>query len=132
VSFLLDTDTCSAEIKGNNAVSNRFIQYSGRLHISTVTLAELHVWALRAHVSRKRMVSVSNLLKQVRVLCVDEAVAYRFGVARAWQLDHGCPSPDLDLLNAAVALAHGLTLVTHNTADYDNIPLLAKVDWLVP
>ncbi|HEV3447668.1 MAG TPA: hypothetical protein VG099_23735 [Gemmataceae bacterium] len=33
---------------------------------------------------------------------------------------------------AAVALAHGLTLVTHNAADYDNIPLLAKVDWLAP
>jgi len=26
VSFLLDTDLCSAYLKGNNAVANRFIQ----------------------------------------------------------------------------------------------------------
>jgi len=81
VSFLIDTDICSAEIKGHHRVSNRFIQYSGRLWISTVTLAELYVWGSRAKASPKRLQSVSNLLKQVQVLGVDEIAAYRFGMA---------------------------------------------------
>jgi hypothetical protein len=40
VSFLLDADICSAYLKGNNAVANRFIQYGGRLHLSAVSLGE--------------------------------------------------------------------------------------------
>ena len=132
MSFLLDTDICSASMKGITRVYNRFLQYSGRLHISTVTLGELYVWALRAQASPKRMQSLFKLLKDVQVLPVDETVARKFGEVRAWQLDHGLGSPELDLLNGAVALVHNLTMVTHNLQDYDNIPGLSRDDWLVP
>ena len=33
---------------------------------------------------------------------------------------------------ASVALVHDLTLVTHNTADYQYIPGLRLDDWLIP
>ena len=36
MSFLVDTDTCSAHLKGTGNVSGRFLQYSGQLHISTL------------------------------------------------------------------------------------------------
>ena len=32
---------------------------------------------------------------------------------------------------ASVALVHDLTLVTHNTADFQRIPGIRLVDWLV-
>jgi tRNA(fMet)-specific endonuclease VapC len=108
VSFLLDTDICSAQMKANVRVHGRFIQYGGRLHLSTVTLGELFAWVGRAKASPRRLQTLSDLLKEVLVLPVDETVARKFGEVRAWQLDHGLGSPDLDLLNAAVALAHGL------------------------
>ncbi|MCL4207195.1 MAG: type II toxin-antitoxin system VapC family toxin [Pirellulaceae bacterium] len=73
-----------------------------------------------------------DLLQQVQVLVLDEAAARRFGEVRAWQLDRGLGSPDLDLFNAAIALVHNLTLVTHNVQDYANIPGLQVVDWLNP
>lgn len=38
----------------------------------------------------------------------------------------------MDLLNASVALVHDLTLVTHSTADYTNVPGLRLDDWLIP
>lgn len=41
MSFVVDTDTCSAYIKGHALVYNRFGQYAGRLYISIVTLGEL-------------------------------------------------------------------------------------------
>jgi tRNA(fMet)-specific endonuclease VapC len=41
VSFLLDTDTCSAHMRRPTKLAHRFIQYTGRMSISAVTLAEL-------------------------------------------------------------------------------------------
>jgi predicted nucleic acid-binding protein len=41
MSFLIDTETCSAHLKQKGIVSNRFLQYTGGLHISTITLGEL-------------------------------------------------------------------------------------------
>ncbi len=132
MSFLLDTDICSAQMKANGRVQGRFIQYGGRLHVSAVTLGELYAWVGRAKASPRRSQTLLDLLKEVVVLPIDETAARKFGEVRAWQLDHGFGSPDLDLLNAAVALAHGLTLATHNTADYANVPGLMLVDWLLP
>ena len=132
MSFLLDTDICSAYMKRNGPVTSRFVQYGGRLNISTVTLGELFTWVLRAKASPRRLQSLQGLLKEVVVLSVDETGAQKFGEVRAWQLDRGLATPDLDLLNASVALVHGLTLVTHNTRDYANVPGLSLVDWLLP
>jgi predicted nucleic acid-binding protein len=47
MSYLVDTDIVSAHLRGSGIVTNRFFQYSGRLHLSVVTLAELKVWVLR-------------------------------------------------------------------------------------
>ena len=132
MSFLLDTDICSAQLKGNRAVHNRFLQYTGGLHISTVTLGELYTWALRANATPKRMNALQTLLSDVAVLDVTAEVGRRFGETRAELLDRGLPPPGLDLLVAATALVHDFTLVTHNTQDYSNIPGLRLTDWLVP
>jgi tRNA(fMet)-specific endonuclease VapC len=132
LSFLVDTDICSAYLKRSGLVTNRFIQYGGRLNISAVTLGELFAWAPRAKASPGRLQQVHDLLREVLVLPVDETIARRFGEERAWQLDRGLATPDLDLLNASVALVHGLTLETHNTRDYTNVSGLSLVDWLGP
>jgi predicted nucleic acid-binding protein len=56
----------------------------------------------------------------------------KFGEVRAVLFDAGTPAPDSDLLNGAVALVHHLTMVTHNTAHYLNIPGLLLDAWLGP
>jgi predicted nucleic acid-binding protein len=45
MSFLLDTDICSTHLKRPAGLMHRFVQYSGRLHLSTIALGELYVWA---------------------------------------------------------------------------------------
>lgn len=132
MSFLLDTDICSAYLKGNNDLANRFVQYGGRLHVSAVTLGELFSWALRARSPRHRLSQVMGLLPLARLIDIDFNVARRFGEIDAHLLDSGLPAPDVDLFNGAAALVHGLTMVTHNVADYRNIPGLTVVDWLAP
>ena len=132
MSFLLDTDICSAYLKNQRQVTNRFLQYTGGLHISTVTLGELYTWASRAKAPAGRLLDVEALLGDVIVLDVTPAVAKKFGEVRAKLFDSGTPAPELDLFIAATALDHNLILVTHNTVDYVNVPGLTLADWLAP
>ena len=73
-----------------------------------------------------------DLLRDLTVLPVTLEVARKFGEVRAGLLDQGLSTPEMDLLIASTALVHGLTIVTHNVADYTNVPGLTVVDWLIP
>ncbi len=70
------------------------------------------------------------MLSDVKILEVTIDVAEKFGQLQASLLDAGKPAPAMDLLIAATALVHDLTLVTHNAKDYVNISDLRIVDWL--
>ena len=39
---------------------------------------------------------------------------------------------EFDLLIAATALVNGLNMVTHNVADFSQVPGLTVIDWLSP
>jgi tRNA(fMet)-specific endonuclease VapC len=132
IDLLIDTDTCSAYMKGNRAVVARFLQYGGRLNVSTVTVAELYAGVLRARASPRLLPALVAMLLDLTILDVTEDVARTFGVIRAPLLDQSLRAPAMDLLIAATALVHGLTLVTHNTQDYTNVPGLTMADWLIP
>lgn len=45
MSFLLDTNICSAHLKRSSQLAHRFIQHSGRLYMPTIVLGELYSWA---------------------------------------------------------------------------------------
>jgi predicted nucleic acid-binding protein len=132
VSFLLDADTCSAHLKGVAAATSKFLQYTGQLHISTLTVGELYTWAMRASAPPRRLQTVTDLLDDTAILDVDLIVGQKFGEIRAGLLDIGRPAPSLDLFLAATALVHDLTLVTHNVQDFQNVPGLRIQDWLAP
>ena len=133
MSFLLDTDTCSIHLKRPAGLAHRFFQYSGRLAITTIVLAELYTWAYRrANPTKIEQWIENDLLPNVTVLDFDTDCAKQFGQLRGAMLMQGISVPRMDLIIAAVALTHDLTLVTHNTADYQNIPDLRLEDWLLP
>ena len=75
---------------------------------------------------------IADLLNEVQVLDFDSACAEQFGKVQGGLLQQGITVPAADLMIAAVALVHNLTLVTHNTADFQNIPGLRLEDWLTP
>lgn len=130
--FLLDTNICSAYLKGDGRVFNRFIQHAGGLAVSAIVAAELYSWVYRAKTKPERLQGLSDLLSELQVLPVDHDVARKFGEIRAALLDHGRPTPEVDLLIASTALVHDLTLVTHNVQDFDHLSGLTIEDWLLP
>jgi predicted nucleic acid-binding protein len=48
MSFLLDTDTCSAYLKNDPRVVSKVMLHFGGLHVSVVTVGELLTWAQQA------------------------------------------------------------------------------------
>jgi tRNA(fMet)-specific endonuclease VapC len=80
----------------------------------------------------QRLQSLLDFLNDVTVLDVTEQVGRKFGEVRAALFDAGKPAPEMDLLIAATALVHNLTLVTHNVRDFANVPGLTVQDWLNP
>jgi tRNA(fMet)-specific endonuclease VapC len=132
MSFLLDTDICSAYLKNDPPVVGKVMLHFGGLHVSVVTVGELLTWARRAKAPSTRLQGVLDLLAASTIHEVDFAVAEKFGEIRAGLLDQGITVGQMDLLNACIALVHNLTMVTHNTQDYLNIPGLVLEDWMVP
>jgi tRNA(fMet)-specific endonuclease VapC len=132
MNFLLDTDTCSAHMRRPAKLAHRFIQHAGGLAIPTIVLAELYAGAYKHPTPSKLLSLIVDLLQEVRVLDFDAACAERFGQIRGTLLQQGITVSRMDLLIASVALVYNLTLVTHNTGDYQNIRGLRLDDWLIP
>jgi tRNA(fMet)-specific endonuclease VapC len=132
MSFLLDSDICSAYLKNDRKVIGKVMLHFGALHVSVVTVGELLTWARRAKAPPSRIQGVRDLLAASTLHEIDLSIADRFGELRANLLDQGITVGEMDLLNGSVALVHNLTMVTHNIRDYANIPGLTLEDWMVP
>ena len=130
---LADTNICLAHMRRPGGLAHRFFQHSGGLTISTVVLAELYAGAYKRPNPDRILSLIADLLPEITVLDFDQACAREFGKVKGELLQKGVSIPEVDLMIAlAEALVHNLTLVTHNTADFRNIPGLRLDDWLAP
>lgn len=132
MSFLLDTNICSAHMRRPAGLAHRFIQHSGRISIPTIVLAELYAGAFMVDDPTKLIAGINDLLQDLTLLPFGEACARQFGELRGEMKRAGAAVGPIDLQIASVALVHNLTLVTNNTADFHRIPGLRLDDWLTP
>jgi tRNA(fMet)-specific endonuclease VapC len=132
MSYLLDTNIVSAHLRRPSGLTHRFIQHSGRLSIPTLVLAELYAWAHGRDDPTPVLDKILHLLDDVELLGFEQESAERFGIIQTRLLRRGITVNPVDLMIAAVALVHDLTLVTNNTKDFQNIPGLRLEDWLTP
>jgi tRNA(fMet)-specific endonuclease VapC len=133
MSFLLDTNIVSVYLKRPGGLAHRFFQYSGRLYVSSVALAELYVWAFGKADPTSRLSAIELMLRdEVSRLDFDDDCAKKFGQLRVDSQERGISVNPVDVLSASVVLLYDLTLVTRNTADFQNIPSLRLDDWLTP
>ena len=131
MSFLLDTDTCSMYLKRPGKLAHRFLQHIGGLYISTVALAELYTWAYRRPDPAPLLTVIEqDLLEDILVLDFNRLCAVEFARLRGPLLAKGVVVNPVDLMIAAVAVSHDLTLVTHNTRHFEVVPGLRIEDWL--
>lgn len=106
------------------------MQHSGRLFVPTVGLGELYAWAFRRPNPSPLLHLIDELLRDVEVLDYDSACAHQFVALRGGMLRRGLVVFEMDLMIAAVALVHNMTLVTNNTKHFERVPGLRLEDWL--
>ena len=132
MTFLLDTNICSAHMRRPAQLAHRFMQYVGQLAVPTIVLGELFAGAYQHSNPTRLLQLIDDLLQEVQVLDFDSVCAEKFGSIRGTMHQQGFSFQNLDLMIGSVALVHDLTLVTNNTKDFRNIPGLRLEDWLTP
>ena len=71
-----------------------------------------------------------SLLPNLPVLSFDASAARRYGAIRAELERRGTPIGDADVRIAAIALSHGLKIVTGNEHHFRLVPGLEIENWL--
>lgn len=130
MTHLLDTNICSAHMRRPGGLAHRFFQYAGGLAIPTIVMAELYAGAYHHPNPERLLAAISDMLQELSLLDFDAACAEQFGKIRGTLMKQGIQVSTVDLMIASVALVHDLTLVTHNLADFKNVPDLRLEDWL--
>ena len=97
--------------------------------VCSVVLAELYRGALRGRDPDRERAVVDDLLRPYRSLPFDDDAAFHHAHIRVHLDRLGTPIGPYDLLIAAIARSRGLTVVTHNTGEFNRVPGLAVEDW---
>ena len=128
MSYLLDTNVVSewAKPRPNEGVVSWLADVDeDRVYLSVVTLTELRHGIARLPLGRRRTRLDQWMREDVvlrfedRLLPVDTATAEVCGTLLAQTEDRGRPMGVMDALIAATAQVYGMTLVTHNVADFE-------------
>lgn len=127
--YLLDTNAVIAVLNGKSpSVGIRLRELEpGEVGLSSIVIHELFYGAFKSQRPKANAALVDNLLFEV--LSFDKEDARWAGEVRARLAASGTPIGPYDVLIAGQAVARGLTLVTHNIAEFTRVPGLKVEDW---
>jgi tRNA(fMet)-specific endonuclease VapC len=129
--YLLDTNVCVNVIhQVIPKLTARFLSVPTQDKvICSVVRFELFYGAYKSQRRSTSLPIIEAFLKPYPNLDFDENAARGCGELRAELERKGTPVGPYDLQIAAIALTHGLTLVTHNTREFGRVPNLLLEDW---
>lgn len=118
--WLCDTNVVSEAIRRQpHPVIREWLEDKNVIHISVITLNEvlfgLHQRSMLKHVEWFEMF----VDKKCMILDIDASIARRAAAVRGQLAAQGNPRSQADMLIAATAWVHGLTLATRNTRDFE-------------
>lgn len=130
--YLLDTNICIYTIRHKPPhVLERFQEHQvGEIGLSSITAGELWYGVEKSQHPAKNQEALLKFLFPLEILPFDHLCAESYGKIRAHLESGGTPIGALDTLIAAQALSRGLTLVTHNTREFERVPGLKIEDWV--
>ncbi len=131
--YLLDTDICVFMLSGRepNVRLRMETVPAADIAISTVTKGEMYSGAARSQQPARTGERQLDLFLRYASLPFDDVAAREYGRIDGLLKSRGMSIGPLDTQIAAIALAHNLTLVTHNTRHFSRIPNLAFEDWTI-
>jgi tRNA(fMet)-specific endonuclease VapC len=122
LSFLIDTDWVIDRFNALARVTRRLKELEPRgLGLSVISAAELWEGVYFSRDPKRSQVMLEEFLSGVVILGLDEEICKRLGQLRGSLRKPGQIIGDFDLLIAASALRHQLTLLTNNRKHFDGI-----------
>ena len=131
MTYLLDTDICIDFLRGSSTgVRDRLLACSpNEVCLCSVVKAEL---LFGAHNSQKVAANLRRLrdfFQPFQSVFFDDGAAEVYGSLRAHLRREGSDIGSNDLMIAAIAVALGLTLVTHKRSEFERVPGLRLAAW---
>lgn len=111
--YLLDTNSAIALSAGDAALLTR-IQDAEEVFVPAIVLGELYFGAQKSSRMQENLRRVDTLAAGWAVLNCDRLTARHYGRIKQQLRAKGRPIPDNDIWIAAVALQHGLPLLTRD------------------
>lgn len=129
--YLLDTNICIYALKNSYpALTERMFSHNpSELFISSVTIFELEYGAAKSKWGEKTRRQLAMFLAPFTILPFDAADAVTAGKIRAYLMSQGSPIGPYDIQIAAQAVQRHLTVVTHNTGEFERVPEIHLEDW---
>jgi len=128
--YMLDTNMCIYAQKKNESVLAKLKEHwQEGLAISSITLAELEYGVKASAAPKKNSIALMKFLSIVEILPFDTGAAEEYGNICAFLRKKGTPIGTMDMLISAHAKSEGLTVVTHNTREFERVPELKLEDW---
>lgn len=129
--YMLDTNVCIRIINRRSvAARTKLLSFSAvDIAVCSIVRAELFYGAAKSKTPEATLQKLTLFLFPFATLPFDDQAAVIYGQVRAQLEQTGIPIGPLDFQIASIALAHGLTLVTHNIREFDRVPGLQLEDW---
>lgn len=132
MTHLLDTNVLVGHLRsqGRSALMRRVAQHKpSDIAVCAVVRCELLTGALLSARQQQNRHETETLLGLFPSLPLDDACADKYAEVRAALESNRIRIDAHDLMIAAIALTHDLTLVTHNRKHFEKIPGLRIEDW---
>ena len=127
--YLLDANAITAWAKRDaHFIARIQIAVPSDLRISVMTEHELR-YGIACNPNLRLRPVLERMLAMLQKVMVDSDIAANAALVRADLRRQGQPIGPYDLLIAATALTHGLTVVTRNTREFSRVPGLNLEDW---
>lgn len=132
--FLLDTNICVHLLKNEYGIKEKIAEVGTKsCFLSEITLAEL-LYGIENSAPTKRKENIQRF-ENLRSLFLGRTlpisnVLYEYARQKANVRRIGRPVGEFDLLIGATSIVHGLTLVTRNTKDFQNLDRIRLENWI--
>jgi tRNA(fMet)-specific endonuclease VapC len=131
VKYLLDSNTCIRFLNRRSpALIDRLTDTPDEdIFVCSVVKGEMFYGSERSARRERNLAVQRAFFARYASLPFDDAAAEKYAVVRADLVSRGQLIGANDLLIAAIALSHDLTLVTHNLSDFSRVTGLRVEDW---